>query len=286
MENSRVSENGKCVLREEALFSGREVQQLTENPVIIDFHVHPFGEAAYNLNLYPGTYDLNLKGMKEQLAKAGITRICGSVLMREPLEEGFQSLRALNREALRLRRELGDFYVPGFHVHPAYVRESCEEIAFMHGEGVRLIGELVPYMHGWGSFSEKNWAEILDVAEQYGMVCSYHTPFDYDMKGMIDSHPGMTFVAAHPGDRQRVAEQIELLKSCSNLCLDLSGTGLHRFGMLKRLVEQAGADRILFGTDYPICNPRMYVQAVYGEEIGNEERKMIFHENAERILGI
>lgn len=253
---------------------------------IIDFHVHPFESSTYNLNMYPGTYDLDVNEMKRQLAEAGITHICGSVLSREPLQEGFCGLRELNREALRLREELGEFYTPGFHVHPAYVRESCEEIAFMHGRGVRLMGELVPYMHGWGSFSDKSWDQILDTAEQYGMVCSYHTPFDYDCKKMIDRHPGMTFVAAHPGDRQRVAEHIELLQSCPNLCLDLSGTGLHRFGMLKRLVGQVGADRLLFGTDYPICNPGMYVQAVYGEELRPVDREMIFHGNAERILGV
>lgn len=257
---------------------------------VIDFHVHPFRETSYNLNLYPGTYEPDLEGMKGQLVEAGITHICGSVLKREQDREssraGFEGLRELNREALRLRELLGDFYTPGFHVHPAYVRESCDEIVFMHGQGVRLMGELVHYMHGWDDFSEKNWAEILDVAGQYGMVCSYHTPFDYDMKRMIDTHPGMVFVAAHPGDRQRVAEHIELLKACPNLCLDLSGTGLHRFGMLKRLVEQAGADRLLFGTDYPISNPRMYVQAVYGEEISEAEREMIFHGNAEKILAL
>lgn len=256
---------------------------MKENKVI-DFHVHPFADSGYNLNLYPGTYDLDLQGMKEQLVRAGITHICGSVLKREPLGEGFEGLRALNREALRLREELGDFYTPGFHVHPAYVRESCDEIAFMHGKGVRLMGELVHYMHGWGDFPEKNWAEILDTAQQYGMVCSYHTPFDYDMKKMIQTHPGMVFVAAHPGDRDRVAEHIERMKSCPNLCLDLSGTGLHRFGMLKRLVGQVGAERLLFGTDYPICNPEMYVRAVYGEEISSRERELILYENAARYL--
>ncbi len=256
---------------------------MKENAVI-DFHVHPFADPSYNLNLYPGTYDLDLRGMKGQLEAAGITHICGSVLKREPLREGFESLRALNREALRLQEELGDFYTPGFHVHPAYARESCEEIAYMHGKGVRLMGELVHYMHGWGDFSERDWAEILDTAQQYGMVCSYHTPFDYDMGKMIKGHPRMTFVAAHPGDRQRVAEHIEMLKSCPNLCLDLSGTGLHRFGMLKHLVEQVGAERLLFGTDYPICNPGMYVRAVYREEIGSREREMILYGNAARIL--
>lgn len=253
---------------------------------VIDFHVHPFGSSAYNLNMYPGIYDVDLKGMKEQLTEAGITHICGSVLNKGYCQNGFDSLRELNREALRLKEELGDFYTPGFHVHPNYVRESCDEIVFMHEKGICLIGELVHYMHGWGNFSERNWAEILDVAEQYHMVCSYHTPFDYDMKKMIEQHPKLAFVAAHPGDRQRVEEQIEMLKSLPNLYLDLSGTGLHRFGMLKHLVNEVGADRILFGTDYPICNPRMYVQAVYGEEISPQDRERIFCRNAAELLGL
>lgn len=56
--------------------------------------------------------------------------------------------------------------------------------------------------------------------------------------------------------------------------------------MLKLLVEQAGVEKLLLGTDYPICNPRMYVQAVYGEEISDEDRQMIFWRNAARILGM
>lgn len=50
---------------------------------VIDFHVHPFRGTAYNLNLYPGTYEPDLEGMKRQLTEAGITHICGSVLRRE-----------------------------------------------------------------------------------------------------------------------------------------------------------------------------------------------------------
>lgn len=253
---------------------------------IIDFHVHPFRRREDNLNMYPGMYDLDAAEMKKQLMTAGITHVCGSVLNRDYQPDGFDSLRKLNREALELKDILGDFYTPGFHIHPAFVKESCEEIEFMHHRGIRLIGELVPYMHGWGEFEEKNWMEIMDVAEQYHMVCSYHTPFEYDMEKMLETHPGIIFVAAHPGDRPRVPEHIELLRKHENLCLDLSGTGLFRFGVLKYLVQQVGADRILFGTDYPICNPRMYVQAVYGEEINETDREKIFSGNAKRILGL
>lgn len=251
---------------------------------VIDFHTHPFRTLGNCLNFYPEMTDLDAAGMRAQLEKAGIGKICGSVLEKGFVLDGFDSIRRLNREALALWEQLGDFYVPGFHIHPAFPRESCEEIEYMHSRGVKLVGELVPYMHGWGDFAEKNWMEIMDTAEQYGMVCSYHTPFAFDMRHMVAEHPGITFVAAHPGDHDRVPEHIEMMKQFENYCLDLSGTGLFRFGVLKHLVGQIGADRILFGTDYPICNPRMYCQAVLGEEISEQARHKIFYANAVRIL--
>ena len=252
---------------------------------ILDFHVHPFRDGAHCLNFYPERTDFTPAGMRRELEEAGITHICGSVLqMKAPGD--FSDLRELNREALALRELLGGFYTPGFHIHPAYARESCEEVEFMHRQSVHLVGELVPYIHGWGNFSEKSLFQILEAAVPHGMVCSYHTPWEFSMEGILSAFPGITFVAAHPGDRDRVAEHIALMKKHGNLYLDLSGTGLFRLGLVKHLVNQVGADRILFGTDYPICNPRMYVQALYGEDISDTDREKIFSENAMRILKI
>lgn len=251
---------------------------------IIDFHTHPFQRMENCLNFYPEMPELDASGMRKQLEDAGITHICGSVLRKNFQLDGFESLRSLNREALALREALGDFYTPGFHIHPAFVPESCQEVEFMQAQGVTLIGELVPYMHGWGDFDDRGWFAILEAAAP-GTICCYHTPFDYDMGSLLRAHPEITFVAAHPGDRERVEEHIALMKRHDNLYLDLSGTGLFRFGVLKHLISQVGDERILFGTDYPICNPRMYVQAVCGEDIPPRSRRRIFYENAQSLIG-
>lgn len=251
---------------------------------VIDFHVHPFRVRGNCLNFYPEMADLDALGMKAQLERAGISRICGSVLDAPPRVRDFGDLQRLNREALALREILGDFYVPGFHIHPGYREESCREVEAMHRRGVKLMGELVPYMHGWGEFDPDSWMEIMDLANEYGMLCSYHTPFDFDMEDMLRRHPNVTFIAAHPGDRDRVEEHIQLMKHHDNLCLDLSGTGLFRLGLLKHLIAQVGADRILFGTDYPICNPEMYLHGVLGEDISEEDKEKVLHRNAERLL--
>ncbi len=251
---------------------------------IIDFHTHPYLDFGQNMCHYKEYYDLTVEGYKQQLLNAGITHICGSVIEGRRRIESFDYIRVLNEKALKLKELLKDFYTPGFHIHPGFVEESCREIEAMSERGVHLIGELVPYMHDWGEFDMDAWHTILDAAGQYGMVCCLHTPSDFDMSEIISSHPGVTFVAAHPGDKKRILEHIEMMRRYDNMFLDLSGTGLFRFGMLKCLVDKVGAERILFGTDYPICNPGMYVQAVCCEEISDFEREQIFFRNAKSIL--
>lgn len=254
-----------------------------KNSEIIDFHMHPGLRNWQNMCAYSCVYEKVAEQIKEDVQRAGITHICGSVIEREQKKPDFEYLKALNRDALELREKLGGFYTPGFHIHPDYVEESIEEIEFMHENGVYLIGELVPYLHSWDDFETDAMKEILDAAEEYGMIVSYHSA-DYEIDRMVSEHPGITFVAAHPGERPYVERHIDKMKKYDNLYLDLSGTGLFRLGSLKYLVSQVGAERILFGTDYPICNPAMYVEAVRYEEISQEERALIFSGNARRIL--
>ena len=200
--------------------------------------------------------------------------------------EGFEAIQRLNNHALELRERWGEFYIPGVHVHPAYVRESCEELERMHRSGVKLVGELVPYMQEWSDYSCKEFAKILDVIDEFGMVVSYHSMDDMQMEKMIAEHPNVTFVAAHPNDRKKYLLHLERLKKYPNAYLDLSGTGLFRYGMLKHGVDMVGAEKFLFGTDYPITNPLMYVKAVEFEQISEEAKDMIFYKNAQRILGL
>ena len=120
------------------------------------------------------------------------------------------------------------------------------------------------------------------------MAVNYHTlPEEQEeMEKMVSRHPGITFIAAHPGEREYYERHLERMRKYPNLFLDLSGTGIFRYGMLSYGVHKVGAERFLFGTDYPICNPRMYVQAVLQEHLTDEERELIFHKNASRILGM
>ena len=267
---------------------------------IIDFHTHPYLSRQENSCMYKENLSLTPREARADMEKAGITHICGSVI--EPgqypegekgqREQGIAYIRMLNEKALQIKKLYGDFYTPGFHIHPAFVEDSMEILEFMHKNGYRLIGELVPYMHGWKEagldYGSASLSKILDQAGKYHMVFSYHTMPEWQeqMEHMIAAHPDVIFVAAHPGQKEDFLKHIERLKKYENAYLDLSGTGLFRYGLLKYGIEQAGADKILFGTDYPITNPGMYVEAVNFERISEEDREKVFYGNAGRLLGI
>ncbi len=256
--------------------------------MIIDFHVHPFVQQEENLCMYKESMDFSDGFFKQDIEAAGIDRICGSVIRMLGKERvtDFEPFRQMNREAIMLAKQWEGFYTPGIHVSPDFVKESCEEMESMKAEGVKLVGELVPYAHGWSDYSCKEFSEILDTAGQLELVVNFHSMDPDQMEKMVAAHPNVTFVAAHPGQKGDFLSHLERMRKYRNLSLDLSGTGLFRYGMLKYGVEQLGAERFLFGTDYPICNPGMYVQAVKHEHIPEEAKELIFHGNAERILGL
>ena len=119
------------------------------------------------------------------------------------------------------------------------------------------------------------------------MVVSIHSMGEDEMDKMVKAHPSVTIVAAHPGEFGSFMRHVERMKMSENYYLDISGYGLFRHGMLRRAIDEFGAHRILFGSDYPTCNPSMYIGGVLLDElITDEEKELIFSGNAKRLLGI
>ena len=252
---------------------------------IIDFHTHPFADEASNICKYQKD---RMEDTVSYLQELGVSRICGSVIYRQiPDATPWETIQECNRVALLMKDRYGDFYVPGFHVHPAYVKESCMEIERMHGMGLRLIGELTPYIHGWSDYSCSAFDEILDTAAQYGMVVNFHSGDLDQMDAMVRKHPNTVLVAAHPGETANYQRHLERMKLSENYYLDLSGGGLLRHRLLRYGIDTCGVHRFLFGSDYPVCNPAVYVGGVALDALLTDaEKQQIFSGNAKRLLGL
>ena len=132
---------------------------------IIDFHTHPYIDKETNIVRFPELFENTVEEFVKYAKAVGFTKVCGSVIFRGNDEiTGFGAVRHSNDIMLDLMEKLGDFYVPGFHVQPEYVKESLEEIERMHKHGVKLMGEIVPSLHGGWSLGADGLPEIFDLA--------------------------------------------------------------------------------------------------------------------------
>ena len=216
-----------------------------------------------------------------------ISKICGSVICGDRADDtnAWQKIKRNNDEAFKLKQLYGDFYVPGFHIHPDFIEESIAKMDWMTKNGFSLIGELVPYSDGWNNYSSPEFSCLLDEAGKRDLVVSFHSQGEDEMNKMVQGHPDVVFVAAHPGEYRELMQHIERMKQNENYFLDLSGTGMFRYGMLRRIIDTVGVDRILFGSDYPICAPAMFLGGIlFDNTLRDSEKEKILALNAKKLL--
>ena len=248
---------------------------------IIDAHIHPFLTNDCSIARFgsPATTE----EFMAELRRNGIQKICGSVIRKtETLDDMFQ----MNRDALRLREMYPDFYIPGIHIHGDYPDESCRELETMyHEHGVRWIGELVAYCMNIGTYDSPGMFQIYETAQSLGMPVNIHCSDREVIEKILKNFPQMKLVIAHPEDIGNMEKRIDLVRRYDNAYLDISGTGLFRWNMLRYAVNQCGSEKILFGSDFPICSPGMNIGGVLAEHMTDAELKNIFADNFLRLIG-
>lgn len=255
---------------------------------IIDFHTHPFITPNQNICSNKEYCNMSVEGTKKLFDKLGVSTICGSVLdTKSEFPNAWAKLKACNDTAIELKAIYGDFYVPGFHIHPDYVEESLAEMERMDKLGIKLIGELCPYLSDWNDYSCEGFSVLLDEAERRDMIVSFHSMGEDEMDAMVKAHPGVKFVAAHPGEYRALVRHLNRAKFSENYYLDISGYGIFRHGMLRHAIDELGVDKLLFGSDYSTCNPAMYIGGVLLDDlITDEEKEKIFSLNAKKLLNL
>ena len=135
-----------------------------------------------------------------------------------------------------------------------------------------------------------NFSELLNVAGKHNMIVNFHSSGVNEIEKidkMVQNHKDVVFVAAHPGEYSELMRHIERMKMSENYYLDISGTGLFRYDMLRRVIDTVGVERVIFGSDSPTCNTAMFVGGVlFDDFLTDSEKEKIFALNAKRLLNI
>jgi len=99
-------------------------------------------------------------------------------------------------------------------------------------------------------------------------------------------YPDITFVLAHSGMNYAVAQKCaDLANSRDNVVLEITFTSVTR-GMIEFLVEQVGADKVLYGSDFPMRDPAPQLGWVCYAKIPVEDKKKILAGNIQRLLSL
>ena len=258
---------------------------------IIDFHTHPYKNVQQCTCIHQSAIKISIDETLKVMDNSGVSLFCGSVLTRElpkTPEEAWEILKGYNKDAAILADYYKGRYLPGIHVHPYFAKESISEIEKYHEHGVKIIGELVPWRYCHNNlYCTGGMDEILDFASSKKMVLSIHPTTPDDMDKLCENHPNLIIVGAHPGEGEQFERHVLRAKKYKNYYVDLSGSGIHRYGATKRLVDEIGVDKVIFGSDYAIANLQMYVDGVLNDHLLTaEEKRLIFADNAKRILDI
>ena len=253
---------------------------------IIDAHIHPaIMVEKSDISLFNFTNPP--EKLVATLKRAGISKAAGSVVRRFPEPPTWDDIHQLNLAALEMRRQFPDFYIPGIHVHPDFPEESLAELETMNKQHqVKLLGELVAYIMGYPDYTVPQLDDVWALAKDLGMVVNLHLHNLEEAATILQRFPDLKLIIAHPtSETKEYNARLELISRYPNAALDISGSGPNSWNMLRHAINTAGYEKIIFGTDFPLRNPGMYVAGVLFEELSETERHAIFGGNFARMLG-
>ena len=251
--------------------------------MIFDCHVHlPSAGLAKTWEWQPFTPDLGaaIRYLRRCEVHRAIANSMRGELARTPGE-----MIAGNDEAAQAAKQYPDMLVPACLVNTDLGDEALAEIRRCHDElGMAWIGELCGYASGYAYHTDA-FGRAVALAGELNMVVQLHVDDAKEMDRICGASPQVTFVLPHPGDSPaEVVARCELAAKHTNLCLDLSGHGVQRMGVLDLAVKCAGPDRVLFGSDYTINDPAAVIATIRASYLEDEVKEKILGGNAARML--
>ena len=175
------------------------------------------------------------------------------------------------------------------HPDSADQRADVRQLAELGLRGVKLHPDIQQF-----KIDDYRCLRIYELCEEYGLPILMHTGdkrYDFSNTNrlipILETYTGLTIIGAHMGGWSLWEEASELLAGTPNLYVDCSST-MYWVPLDKtaQIIRRYGADRVLFGTDYPMWHPRDEVEMFFQLGLGEEEMKLILSENVKKLYGL
>ncbi len=186
-------------------------------------------------------------------------------------------------------------------VQPNSYEAAIAEIERCAEGGIRGVGEIRPDMQLFDIRDEEVMEPLVKVITKHKLILLTHASepvgHEYPGKGsitpdvlypLIASFPDLTIVCAHwGGGLPFYALMPEVKKAMSNVFFDTAASPfLYAPQVYTQVIQLVGADKILFGSDYPLLTQAQLLGEIRSLDLPEETKNLILSGNAQRLLGI
>ena len=184
-------------------------------------------------------------------------------------------------------------------VQPQSLDAAIAEIERCAQSGARGIGEMRPDIQLLDLEDESIISPLMETIGKHRLILLTHASepagHDYTGKGIITPdvlypfitrYPDVTIVCAHWGGGLPFYTLMpEVKKALQNVYFDTAASPfLYQPRIYSLVSELVGADRILFGSDYPLLPQNRLLQEIDSIGLAKEEKDLILSGNAKRLL--
>jgi uncharacterized protein len=191
--------------------------------------------------------------------------------------------------------------VPFCSVDPGWGDDALQEVERCLSLGARGIGELHADTQGWTPEDAKALSPVMGLAAEAAVPVVVHASepvgHAYPGKGsttpdrllaLATAFPEVAFVFAHfGGGLPFYALMPEVAEALSNVYFDSAATPyLYRSDIYEVAVKTSGADRILFGSDFPLLRQVRGLRGVRNGGLSEADESLVLGGNTTALLGI
>ena len=257
---------------------------------IIDIHTHIYPDdiaqkATDSVKNFYSIGDTSMNGtvsmLLEQGEKAGISQyVILPVAIRPDRAQGINNY-------IRQQADEHPCFIPFGTVHAAMddLMEETQRIIDMGMKGIKMHPDSQRF-----PIDDVRLFPMYEAARGVVPVLLHMGDHRYDyshpirLRRVLDLFPGLQVIAAHFGGYSMYDTALDLLKD-TDCVMDISSSLMFmEDGKAEYYVNQYGAERMAFGTDYPMWNPVVEVERFLQLKLTADQKEQIAHKTAEQIL--
>jgi hypothetical protein len=224
----------------------------------------------------------------------------------------YPELKSSNQEIAEIVKRFPKKFIGFGSVNPnkdkEYVETKLKEIVALGFKGIKML----PTLQLFSPIENKNFERICEFCEKNGLILLYHTGCDPGpwenprlsedanpkyLKPILEKHKPI-IVLAHAGSYSAYRpgiwfeEAFELARNFENVYFDSAAVSsfIYSEKILKRIREEIGLERLLYGSDYPVVwGSDMVYEVNYIKKcayLSEEEKEEILGLNAMKILNL